>query len=557
MSIVNKIFAIIFTFIYIFTSFFGAFADTTNKDALLSDISTLETNLNNLKTNRVKELETKVSDLTTKYDQMFTSLWYDAKVVSYLVSLWKVTSNFKADLVADLSTLKNEINTKANTELSSLSTIKDNVNYKYTTISNSEKTVISASINAVKTNYESLDSTIASKITQLNSKYSTNLDSYKSTLKSAFDSNQSSITTIKAFDSKYEVLYWLKTEFDAKYEIFKKIYLSSSWDLKDYSTTKQQDYVNSLKKELEKLRDWNFEANKGLKNYESDINRFIEILLENFKNSLSLSMTDSYWAIFSDDDVTSLQTRFSTLKNKLYDTDWNIKATVLLSDSWATDEVNYLTTSYTTINTSIKDLIWTDTTSTITLNNIKVRLENQIVKFYNANYESYRQDLLEKLQEKLNLAALETKNILLASDTVDLKFSMLNDKISKSNDLTYINEQISTFKKDVEKYTLLWSDTLTKKVKKLWYNLDVFVIWKQLSNSKYSKYTSLSTTYDTQVKAILVKLKSAYPDAYVKKLETIVSKIDAISTQKISTKNSFILLTIKKSILNWLSSDVG
>lgn len=557
MSIVNKIFAIIFTFIYIFTSFFGAFADTTNKDALLSDISTLETNLNNLKTNRVKELETKVSDLTTKYDQMFTSLWYDAKVVSYLVSLWKVTSNFKADLVADLSTLKNEINTKANTELSSLSTIKDNVNYKYTTISNSEKTVISASINAVKTNYESLDSTIASKITQLNSKYSTNLDSYKSTLKSAFDSNQSSITTIKAFDSKYEVLYWLKTEFDAKYEIFKKIYLSSSWDLKDYSTTKQQDYVNSLKKELEKLRDWNFEANKGLKNYESDINRFIEILLENFKNSLSLSMTDSYWAIFSDDDVTSLQTRFSTLKNKLYDTDWNIKATVLLSDSWATDEVNYLTTSYTTINTSIKDLIWTDTTSTITLNNIKVRLENQIVKFYNANYESYRQDLLEKLQEKLNLAALETKNILLASDTVDLKFSMLNDKISKSADITYINEQISTFKKDVEKYTLLWSDTLTKKVKKLWYNLDVFVIWKQLSNSKYSKYTSLSTTYDTQVKAILVKLKSAYPDAYVKKLETIVSKIDAISTQKISTKNSFILLTIKKSILNWLSSDLG
>lgn len=557
MSIVNKIFAIIFTFIYIFTSFFSAFADTTNKDALLSDISTLETNLNNLKTNRVKELETKVSDLTTKYDQMFTSLWYDAKVVSYLVSLWKVTSNFKADLVADLSTLKNEINTKANTELSSLSTIKDNVNYKYTTISNSEKTVISASINAVKTNYESLDSTIASKITQLNSKYSTNLDSYKSTLKSAFDSNQSSITTIKAFDSKYEVLYWLKTEFDSKYEIFKKIYLSSSWDLKDYSTTKQQDYVNSLKKELEKLRDWNFEANKGLKNYESDINRFIEILLENFKNSLSLSMTDSYWAIFSDDDVTSLQTRFSTLKNKLYDTDWNIKATVLLSDSWATDEVNYLTTSYTTINTSIKDLIWTDTTSTITLNNIKVRLENQIVKFYNANYESYRQDLLEKLQEKLNLAALETKNILLASDTVDLKFSMLNDKISKSADITYINEQISTFKKDVEKYTLLWSDTLTKKVKKLWYNLDVFVIWKQLSNSKYSKYTSLSTTYDTQVKAILVKLKSAYPDAYVKKLETIVSKIDAISTQKISTKNSFILLTIKKSILNWLSSDLG
>jgi hypothetical protein len=66
-----------------------------------------------------------------------------------------------------------------------------------------------------------------------------------------------------------------------------------------------------------------------------------------------------------------------------------------------------------------------------------------MVKFYNSNFESYRDDLKAKLKEKLDLNALETKNALLASDSIDLRFSLLNDKISKSNDLTFIQEQIS------------------------------------------------------------------------------------------------------------------
>jgi hypothetical protein len=66
-----------------------------------------------------------------------------------------------------------------------------------------------------------------------------------------------------------------------------------------------------------------------------------------------------------------------------------------------------------------------------------------MVKFYNDNYQSYREDLLSKLKEKLDLNAQETKNALIASDSIDLRFSIISDKISKSTDLTYIQEQIS------------------------------------------------------------------------------------------------------------------
>jgi hypothetical protein len=99
-----------------------------------------------------------------------------------------------------------------------------------------------------------------------------------------------------------------------------------------------------------------------------------------------------------------------------------------------------------------------------------------MVKFYNDNYQSYREDLLAKLKEKLDLNTLETKNALLASDSIDLRFSMVNDKISKSTDLLYIKDQISTFKNDISKYSYLNNDSLNKKIKKLNNNLDIYLI---------------------------------------------------------------------------------
>jgi hypothetical protein len=99
-----------------------------------------------------------------------------------------------------------------------------------------------------------------------------------------------------------------------------------------------------------------------------------------------------------------------------------------------------------------------------------------MVKYYNDNYQSYREDLLAKLKEKLDLNSLETKNALLASDSIDLRYSMLNDKIVKSTDLAYIKDQVSTFKSDISKYSYLNNASLNKKIKKLNNNLDIYII---------------------------------------------------------------------------------
>jgi hypothetical protein len=52
----------------------------------------------------------------------------------------------------------------------------------------------------------------------------------------------------------------------------------------------------------------------------------------------------------------------------------------------------------------------------------------------------------------------------------------------------------------------------------------------------------------------LIKLKSKFPDTYEAKLTTILAKIDALTTQKLSDKTRYSVLTIKKSILTWLNN---
>lgn len=546
MVIKNKLLAWI---ILAFSVFNIALADT-NKDYLLSEISSLETKIVNLKTSASSSLESKVYALSTSYDAIFTKLWYDSKTVSYLVSLWKLTSNFKEDLSLELNTLNKEISDKTAIELNSLSTIKNNIRLNYTTVSDSEKNTLLTSIKAVESNYLNLSESFSGKILTLNNKYTSSLSDYETKVKNAYNSNVTAIQTLNNFSTKYDTLYTLNQQFEKNYQTFKDVYLAYAWDLTLFSESKQKYYVDALRKELEKIRDWNIEANKSLEWYKVDIDRLIEILLQNFENSLILKVNESYGVLYSDSDITSINSRFTTAKNRYYDLDGKLKATEVISNTWALEEINFLNEKLTEINLKVVSLIWT-WNYVNTYENVKIRLENEMVKFYNENYKSYREDLLLRIKEKLNIVALETKNIILAADTIDLRFSLLNDKISKSNDINFINTQINNFKDDVSKYAYLNSEALNTKISNLENNLWVYIVEKELAQFKYNKMSQ--STYSNQLTKIFAQLKSKYPEKYKEKLKIILVKVDSLlSTNKLNDKTRFMLLVVKLNILNFV-----
>lgn len=520
----------------------------TNKETLLTDVSALETKITNLKTTATKSLEDKVFDLSEKYNSVFTKLWYDEKAVAYLVSLGKLTTNFKEDLALDFNNLTKEIADSTATELNNLTSIKNNIRLNYTTVSDNEKTTLSASIKNIENNYNNLSQTFTSKTTTLANKYSSSLTDYETQLKNAYSSNTSTISSLNSFSSKYEALYSLYNQFEKNYTEFKNTYLTFAWDLTIFSENRQKNYVSVLKGELEKIRDGNIEANKSLETYRWDIDRLIAILLQNFENSLTLKINESYGVIYSDEDVNSLISRYNTVKNKYYWLDGKIKASEVLSNTGALEEINFIHQKISDVNTKITTLLGTGGTSN-TYDNVKIRLENEMIKYYNDNYKTYREDLLARLKEKLDLAALETKNILLAADTIDLRYSILNDRISKSNDFAYINTQITSFKKDVEKYTLLNNSTLNTKISNLQNNLELFYITKELSQFKYTKMSQ--TGYTTQLEKLIAQLKDKSPNTYKDKLKVVISRVDVLlGQQKLSDKTRFMLLVVKLNLLN-------
>ena len=91
-------------------------------------------------------------------------------------------------------------------------------------------------------------------------------------------------------------------------------------------------------------------------------------------------------------------------------------------------------------------------------------MENEMVKFYNETYKSYKDDLLLKIKEKLEIVKSSNNNVLLASDNIDVRITLLNQDLAKIYDLSAYKERIKTFKQEMAKYSYLNSDVLNAKI---------------------------------------------------------------------------------------------
>jgi hypothetical protein len=152
----NKILASLIISLSIFSL---SYAD--NKSDVLTNLSTLETNLKSLRDNYTKDLENRAISLSSSYNSSITELGYDVKVVDYLFKLGKISSNFKNDLTSEVNTLTKEISDKSSTELTSLNSIKNDINLNYSTVSDTEKVTLSNNIKSIESNYTNLSNTLS------------------------------------------------------------------------------------------------------------------------------------------------------------------------------------------------------------------------------------------------------------------------------------------------------------------------------------------------------------------------------------------------------------
>lgn len=522
-----------------------ALADT-NKDTTIATINSSISNITNDKTWtwKVQILKWAVYDLSASFSTLYTSLWYDDKTISYLVSLWKLTTDYKKDLTTEYTNLKNELDSKYADNISSLNALKDEIELNYTTLSAEQKAVYQTKINTINTSYSAINVYADTQITSIKTKYKSNLATLQSNLSSIVKTNQIKLDSIKSFDTKFSNLASLKEKLDTNYSNFKTNYLGWISTLTDFLATKKLYYSDLMKTQLQKMIDLNIESNPWLADYKIELYDYAAFLANKFSLNLEKNVDDNYSIIYSQSKMDAINTSYSEFKTKYIDINWLVKARDFLSNNtWAISDVWTLTTSISNLNSKLDNLTVTWATN---IENIKVILENQLIVYYNSQFSDHKNTLLAKMKD--SLVDLSTVN-----DLIDTKYSSYSLAIASWATLTYFDTKTKELKEFLAKYEDSWNTVIKKKIKRIYYFIDNNYIVRELENTKFKYYTKSKISYDEQVETVMKKLDAKFWDNFVEKMNIVFANIDkALENTKLSIKTTYKLKVIKLWIRNYI-----
>lgn len=518
----------------------------TNKDTTIATINSSISNITNDKTWtwKVQILKEAVYDLSASFSTLYTSLWYDEKTISYLVSLWKLTTDYKTDLTAEYTNLKNELDSKYADNISSLNVLKDEIELNYTTLSAEQKAVYQTKINTINTSYSAINVYADTKIASIKTKYKTNLATLKSNLSSIVKNNKTTLSKIESFDTKFSTLSSIKEELNNNYKNFEANYLGWISTLTDFLTTKKSYYSDLMKTQLQKMIDLNIESNPWLADYKTELYDYAIFLSNKFTLNLENNLNDNYSIIYSQTRMDEIETSYNEFKTKYIDINWLVKASDFIENStWAISDIWTLTTSIKNLNSKLNNLSITWTTN---IENVKVKLENQIIEYYNWQFAEHKTTLLAQMKD--SLVDLTTVN-----DLIDTKYASYSLAIASWATLTYFDTKTKELKEFLAKYENSWNTVIKKKIKRIYYFIDNNYIVRELENTKFKYYTKSKISYDEQVETVMKKLDAKFWDNFVEKMNIVFANIDkALENTKLSIKTTYKLKVIKLWIRNYI-----
>ncbi|MDD4151637.1 MAG: hypothetical protein PHR68_03405 [Candidatus Gracilibacteria bacterium] len=521
-----------------------ALADT-NKDTTIATINSSISNITNDKTGtgKVQILKSAVYDLSASFSTLYTSLGYDDKTISYLVSLGKLTTDYKKDLTTEYTNLKNELDSKYAENISSLNALKDEIDLNYTTLSAEQKSIYQTKINTINTSYNAINVYADTRIASIKTKYKSNLATLQSTLSSVVKANQTKLDSIKLFDTRFSNLASMKEKLDTNYSNFKNNYLGGISTLTDFLATKKTYYSDLMKTQLQKMIDLNVESNPGLADYKTELYDYAAFLANKFALNLEKNVDDNYSIIYSQSKMDAINTSYSEFKTKYIDINGLVKAQDFLANTGAINDIGTLTTSVNDLNSKLDNLTVTGATN---IENIKIILENQLIEYYNSQFSTHKTTLLAKMKE--SLLDLTTVN-----DLIDTKYASYSLAIASGATLTYFDIKTKELKEFLAKYENSRNTVIKKKIKKIYYFIDNNYIVRELENTKYKYYTKSKTSYDEQIEAAMKSLDKKFGDSFVEKMDIVFANIDkALANTKLSTKTTYKLKVIKLGIRNYI-----
>lgn len=541
----NKKIALIILAIFSFTNL----ALASVKTDLTSRLSTLETKYSTLKISEQDNLKAKVTALNTEYSNIFKNLWYEDKVIEYLESLWKLNTNFKENLLEEYNTVNTFIAEETSEDTTKIASTKNTIDFD-DNITDSEQTAYSTTIDGYDARYNDLKNTIDLKISALETKYKNLITNEKSKIQWVVEQNLTWIKNLDSFLDKYNSLTTQVTEFKKLYQKFNDTYLAYSSDLTALINTKEAFYVNLLDEKLTKIKEDNIKANVTLKANEWELIVHQNKLTKDFKLSLAKYIDDEYFVLYSKKDVDRILENYDSITTKFVDSEGKIRSSEVLNDKNAFEQIESNSADLKKINDAVKEMMDESSTEN-TLENMKVKIENKIIGYYNDNFMTYIDDMTNKIKEKLSLFSLQNTDWVIINEILGLKYENLYYRVLQGDYTDNRKEQeITRFLAYIKQYSALKNSMVDNKINALSLELETYIINKQLNHSKFDKYITQKSALLKEIQGILDMFKKELSDEeYTKKMDWIIKNINTLMQTKINTKSKFTLLIVKLWII--------
>ncbi|MDD5213332.1 MAG: hypothetical protein PHG82_02820 [Candidatus Gracilibacteria bacterium] len=523
-----------------------SFADA-NKDTILANINSSISSIDTSKTGsgEILNLQNTVYTLSSSFTSLYTSLGLNDNTISYLVSLGKLTTDNKKDLITEYTALKTELENKYAKDSQSLNALKDEVSLSYTSLSSEQKALYQVKIDNINADISAINIYASTKTASLKTKYTSYLNTMTSTLKSLITTNSTDLAKINNFNNQFLNLSDFKSALDTNYANFKSYYLGGNiTELTNFLGDRKINYSNLMKTQLSKMLDANIKANPGLGDYKKELTDYISFLSSKFDLDLQKNLDDNYSIIYSQTKMDNLNTSYNDFKAKYIDLNSTVKASSVLADySGALASISSLSNDIFSLNTKLSHL---SVSGSVNVANVKITLENQIIVYYNGEFTNYKASLLTKLKEKLD-------DLSVVNDLVDTKYSTYQASLAGDSSDTNFNYKINDLKSFLAKYEDSNNVSIRNKVVKIQYTLESSYLVRELSLGKYKYYARNKTNYEEQINTAMQILDNKLGADFVSKMNIVFDRIDtALANPKISVKNKYQLSLIKLAIRDYI-----
>lgn len=513
--------------------------------------------------NREKEgqeaLQNTANSLRESYEKKLQEKGYAKNWVAYAVILQKINTPYENELYIALQSIQNAFEKEKKSLIEKIDALTLSIRNQ-SIISPIQRNRYERELSDLQTKQSAFLEEIHKAWENFSKEQESKLEEHIRTLSNTIETQKELFQKIDTFIEQFNTWHILHEEFKKNFSKFEEIYLSQAGALSEFIKTKQKEYSTLLKEDLLKVKAKNLEVHPSLQEYTKEFDRLIDILMENFENSLSRHMQESFvYLLYESKSIKTLSEMCDIWQNKYFNEEGIIKAELFQRETLqkSLEEIEKCYKEIEKVNNTIKELIQTNENETkeTLLENIKIEIENIIIRFYNRYYVEYRKDLLEKLKEKLSLHQLKMKNILLAGDAMDIRYKIAYEAMKNQTNIQKLQNEFENFKKEIHKYSLLNSDILNKKSQKLLSELESMIILTELKQAYPQRLKSFSKHEKTIVTFFETLKKNHSKDVYQSKIEELLKKInESLNTQTKNTKNYALYLYIKYHVLKEISN---